>query len=299
MPALTENFDGSNDFPPAGWNVTDHSATARCGSSTTPRAGRTTTGGSGNFADINSDFYGGATLRTPSLVTPKLDLSSASAPFLTFHNNYIASPYFPQIGDVDVSTDGGATWTNVWHHGGDAVPGPTWRRFSFRRPPPGQREGALPLHGDVRLLVDGRRRHAPEERDVRRDPRRPRRGQRLRRSTPGQGSTAPRSQSDDKPADNGTTFATPDDPNNPDGFYFLFSSLTGSHPFTASKAAVLALDQDGQRRGRRDGAAGLPAGRRTPGGLADVDHEVAGARKHDDRQRLVQERRHRARPTSS
>ncbi len=41
-------------------------------------------------------------------------------------------------------------------------------------------------------------------------------------------------QSDDAPADKGKTVATPDDPNNPDGFYFLFSSLTGSHPFTAS-----------------------------------------------------------------
>jgi hypothetical protein len=41
-------------------------------------------------------------------------------------------------------------------------------------------------------------------------------------------------QSDDAPTEKATTFATPDDPNNPDGFYWLFSSLTGSHPFTAS-----------------------------------------------------------------
>lgn len=41
-------------------------------------------------------------------------------------------------------------------------------------------------------------------------------------------------QSNDAPADKTTTFATPDDPNNPDGFYYLFSSLTGSHAFTAS-----------------------------------------------------------------
>jgi Carboxypeptidase regulatory-like domain/Kelch motif len=41
-------------------------------------------------------------------------------------------------------------------------------------------------------------------------------------------------QSDDAPTEKAKTFATPDDPNNPDGFYWLFSSLTGSHPFTAS-----------------------------------------------------------------
>jgi hypothetical protein len=41
-------------------------------------------------------------------------------------------------------------------------------------------------------------------------------------------------QSDDMPAEKTKTFATPDDPNNPGGFYYLFSSLTGPHPFTAS-----------------------------------------------------------------
>ena len=41
-------------------------------------------------------------------------------------------------------------------------------------------------------------------------------------------------QSVDNPADKATTFAVPADPNNPGGFYYLFSSLTGPHPFTAS-----------------------------------------------------------------
>jgi hypothetical protein len=40
--------------------------------------------------------------------------------------------------------------------------------------------------------------------------------------------------SGDNPADTTTSFATPNDPNNPGGFYYLFSSLTGSHPFTAT-----------------------------------------------------------------
>jgi len=42
--------------------------------------------------------------------------------------------------------------------------------------------------------------------------------------------------SNDQPADTAMSAPTPADPNNPDGFYSLFSSLTGSHPFTASKA---------------------------------------------------------------
>jgi hypothetical protein len=36
------------------------------------------------------------------------------------------------------------------------------------------------------------------------------------------------------PTEKTRTFATPNDPNNPGGFYYLFSSLTGSHAFTAT-----------------------------------------------------------------
>ena len=77
--ALSEQFDERARFPPPGWSVTDHvGATARSGSSTTPRASRTTTGGTGNFADINSDFYGGGATQDTSLVTPTLNLSAAA-----------------------------------------------------------------------------------------------------------------------------------------------------------------------------------------------------------------------------
>ncbi|HEX6335545.1 MAG TPA: carboxypeptidase regulatory-like domain-containing protein [Jiangellaceae bacterium] len=41
--------------------------------------------------------------------------------------------------------------------------------------------------------------------------------------------------SDNEPADTTTTFGTPDDPGVDDGFYILFSSLTGMQPFTATK----------------------------------------------------------------
>src|SRR4029450_6061810 len=82
------------------------------------------TGGSGNFADINSDFYGPSASQDTSLGTPTLDMSGASGPFVTVHHNYVAFAPYPQTGDVDVSTDGGTNGTNVWHHGMDGVPGP-------------------------------------------------------------------------------------------------------------------------------------------------------------------------------
>ncbi len=49
--------------------------------------------------------------------------------------------------------------------------------------------------------------------------------------------------SGDKPADKGVTRATPDDPNLADGYYWIFSSLTGSHPFSATKAPYQAASQ--------------------------------------------------------
>src|SRR5262249_51238971 len=88
------------------------------------------TGGTGNFADINSDFYGPNDTQDTSLISPSIDASSLASPVLRFNNNYIANPFFPQTGDVDVSVDGGTTWSNVWHHGGDAVPGPSLQEVS-------------------------------------------------------------------------------------------------------------------------------------------------------------------------
>src|SRR5207245_532928 len=55
--ALTEGFDGST-FPPSGWNVTDPLGNGQVWQLNDPEGRPNDTGGSGNFADINSDFYG-------------------------------------------------------------------------------------------------------------------------------------------------------------------------------------------------------------------------------------------------
>ena len=46
--------------------------------------------------------------------------------------------------------------------------------------------------------------------------------------------------SDENPAVTATSMPTPDDPNLGDGFYWMFSTLTGSHPFTASQSPYVA-----------------------------------------------------------
>jgi len=231
----TEGFEGST-FPPAGWTVTDPLANGHVWQLNDPEGQQNQTGGSGNFADINSDFYGSGSSQDTSLVTPALNLSSAAAPYLTFNNNYNASPFFPQVGDVDVSNDGGTTWTNVWHHTGDAVPGPDLEtvqlptaanqanvkvRFHFTAT-----FGFWWMVDNVTVLKSSNCVKVPGglvEGNV----------SDLTTSAPINGAKVT---SNDKPADNGTTVATPDDPANPDGYYWLFSSVTGSHAFTATKS---------------------------------------------------------------
>jgi hypothetical protein len=233
--ALSENFDGSNDFPPPGWNVTDPLANGEVWQLNDPEGQSNTTGGTGNFADINSDFYGPGGQQDTSLVSPTLDLSGATAPFVTFHNDFLAFDPFLQTGDVDVSTDGGATWTNVWHRDQDnSAPGPDLETVQLSQAA-GQSNVELRFHftgvfgfwwkvDDVTVhnsagcvtipggLVEGN----------------------VSNLTTGDPINGAKVQSDDQPADNTKTFAVPDDPSNPGGFYYLFSSLTGSHPFTAS-----------------------------------------------------------------
>jgi hypothetical protein len=70
------------------------------------------TGGSGNFAMLNAAFRGIPVVA--SLVTPLVDLSDASGVVLRF-NNYFTYDLLETL-NVDVSIDGGGSWTEVWEH---------------------------------------------------------------------------------------------------------------------------------------------------------------------------------------
>jgi hypothetical protein len=112
---LTENFDAG--FP-AGWSVVDNEANGVTWM--VPQQGTGNhTGGSGNAAGANSDFTGPAEYDT-ELRTPPVS-GFGSNVVLSYRANY-ANFAFLDFLDVDVSTDGGTTWTNVlrWNddHGG-------------------------------------------------------------------------------------------------------------------------------------------------------------------------------------
>lgn len=230
-PALSEPFDGTT--LPAGWTAVDNNGSGEVWRIGDPENRGNLTGGTGNFADINSDFYGPSASQNTALVSPVVDLSGVANPVLRFHTDYVGFP--GQTGDVDVSTDGGATWTNIWHHTVDSVLGPDLEMVAV---PQAANQATVQFRyhftssfgwwwevDDVTVqsrscdptpggLVVGTADDA----------------------NTGAGVNGATISSPDSPGVMTTTMATPDDPSINGGYYQMFVSLTGSHPITATKA---------------------------------------------------------------
>ena len=85
------------------------------------------TGGSGNCADADSDVCGEGTQMDTELRTPLIDLSAVTSATLEFKSEYLDYIFSPvDLARVDISTDGGFSWTNLltWeenHLGPDTV----------------------------------------------------------------------------------------------------------------------------------------------------------------------------------
>jgi hypothetical protein len=72
------------------------------------------TGGSGSYAIVNSNCDGFLAQADTNLVTPPVDMTGVASPALHFSSDFtIVNDGSPQLGTVDLSIDGGATWTNV------------------------------------------------------------------------------------------------------------------------------------------------------------------------------------------
>jgi Ca2+-binding RTX toxin-like protein len=227
-PYLAETFDTA--VTPAGWSVVNRTPSG--GWRFDDRGGRgNLSGGTGGFAIIDSDELGIGNSQDTDLVTPALDLSAAVAPMLTFNGDYRAFPN--SAVDVEVSTDGGIAWTNLWHFttsdrrgprvetiavpaaGADAVQ----LRFRYRGTWAWWWQVDNVTVRDACAIVPGG----------------------LVVGTVSDADTAAAINgatvtSDDHPADTATSGPTPDDPNLEDGFYSVFSTLSGRHPFSASAA---------------------------------------------------------------
>ncbi|MFE0631820.1 carboxypeptidase regulatory-like domain-containing protein [Streptomyces sp. NPDC058864] len=108
----TQPFDSAAGAP-EGWSVADAPGTARGWAFDDPGARGNTTGGSGAFAVADNDHAGWDTALDTQLISPVYDFTGKGDPALAFATDYEGSA--EQRGDVDVSDDGGRTWTTVWH----------------------------------------------------------------------------------------------------------------------------------------------------------------------------------------
>ncbi|MFI5607760.1 carboxypeptidase regulatory-like domain-containing protein [Amycolatopsis sp. NPDC051903] len=123
-PGYTDRFTGTTqDFDaPSPWTVVNNLGDGAATWSFGNPAGRDNyTGGTGAFATVDSNSIGGD--QDTSLVSPVTDLSGAANPTVRFATDYQGTQ--GQGATVDYTTDGGATWTTAWRHGSDTVAGPS------------------------------------------------------------------------------------------------------------------------------------------------------------------------------
>ncbi|MEI6778404.1 MAG: VWA domain-containing protein [Chloroflexales bacterium] len=104
---LNETFDAQT--VPTNWSVLP--ATGPSWTFNDPGTRTNITSGSGGFAIADSDNAGPVALDT-ELRTPSLNF--AAAPGVQLSLKTVFRAYDTSIGDIDVSSDEGVTWTNVW-----------------------------------------------------------------------------------------------------------------------------------------------------------------------------------------
>ena len=229
---LFESFDSGS--LPAGWSVVADPAsfsqwTINTGPSPCGDLTGNMTGGTGPYAMENNDCDGPGSFADTSLITPSVNLSSFASAVIRFKEDYF---HLGDEADVDISTDGGTSWTNVLAQTSDAR-GPRLVQLDITGLAAGQADVKARFHyfnafwawwwqvDNVLLgsasclpgaggLVVGNVFNANNGAGLN--------GATVENLTAG-GSTK--------------TFATPNDPNQPDGLYILFSE-SGSNDFRAS-----------------------------------------------------------------
>ncbi|MEV4197602.1 carboxypeptidase regulatory-like domain-containing protein [Micromonospora globbae] len=126
-PGYAPRYEGANadftgwtgDTPKDGWRTTDEAGGGQTWRFDDPNGKGNLTGGTGGFATVDGWSQPGPI--DTSLVSPPADLTGVTDPVIGFDTDY--SSWDTQTGDVDLSLDNGATWTNVRHYAGDAVNG--------------------------------------------------------------------------------------------------------------------------------------------------------------------------------
>jgi subtilisin family serine protease len=222
-----ETFDAK--VAPNGWTVVDNKGNGQVWKFEDVGNRGNLSGGSGGFAIIDSDRYGAGQSQDTSLVSPVVDLTGVAAPVVKFNQdlNWLGG----EKADVDLSIDGGTTWTTLVSQVADArgvkeiaIPQAAGQsavqvRFHYYDASYewwwevdsvliGSEITCDPVGGGI---VTGNVKDANTNGFV-------------------NGAVVTR---DDAPAETATTVATPDDAGLNDGFYWMYSSESGPHSFTA------------------------------------------------------------------
>ncbi|UPK73412.1 S8 family serine peptidase [Nocardioidaceae bacterium SCSIO 66511] len=226
---LHETFD--DPAGPDGWTVTSAVEDGATWAFDDPGGRGNLTGGEDGFAIVDSDLAGSGTSQDTTLTSPAIDLSGHENPVLSFATDFYQLGD-DNVADVEVSVDGGQTWSNVWSKA-EPVRGPDTELVEL---PDAAGKSAVQVRfhyvgsydwwWQVDDVLVGTARCEPV-----------RGGLVLGNVTntfDGKPVNDATVTSDDAPTDTATTVATPDDDQVADGFYYLFSSVTGSHPFTAT-----------------------------------------------------------------
>ena len=128
-PVSSETFD--NPTTPAGWSLVDSLGRGLLWSFDDPGARGNLTGGSGGFAIVDSDHANPSQFQDTSLVSPAWDLSGLTHPALSFHTDYFGMSN--ERATVELSVNGGASWTQLWIHQTDSVRGPNLQTIDLSR----------------------------------------------------------------------------------------------------------------------------------------------------------------------
>jgi subtilisin family serine protease len=232
-----QTFDSG--VAPNGWTVVDNKGNGQVWKFDDPGNRGNLSGGSGKFAIIDSDEYGGGGSQDTSLVSPVVDLTAVTAPVIRFNQdlNWLGG----EKADVDLSIDGGTTWSNVLTQAADvrgvkeiAIPQAAGKsavqvRFHYYNASyewwwqvdnvlVGSQITCEPTGGG---LVVGHVKDANTNGFV-------------------NGAVVTR---DGNAAETGTTVATPEDTGLSDGFYWLYSSQSGAQGFTAKAGNYVSSSQ--------------------------------------------------------
>ena len=227
---VRQPFDAAT--APSGWTVTNADGSTGGWTFTDDGSRGNKTGGTGGFAIVDSDHIGPGKRQDTTLTGPVADLTGQANPLLSFDTDFnaLSSP-----ATVELSVDGGATWSAVWE-ANTSVRGPAHVevplqqavdktavqvRFHYTGSYAWWWELDNVVLGSVTCdLVKGGLAY----------------GQVTDANT-GAGVVGAAVSLPDAPSATASSAATPDDPALDDGFYWLFSPVTGSHEIDVAKTA--------------------------------------------------------------